>query len=190
MGLNDPPKTAVRGTPLFPHLAVALHHELRGGQLAHAHRSARVHARRGDAHLGAHAELVAVEQSRRRVDEHAGGIHLARESAKTCTTPLSCLSTGTRERSATQRTNSSPPRGMTRSRYRSCSSMAATAARSVTSTNWMAPGGAPVFSRALASTAAMRVLDSIASLPPRSSTALPDFTQRPAASAVTLGRDS
>jgi len=36
----------------------------------------------------------------------------------------------------------------------------------------------------------MSVLDSIASLPPRSSTALPDFTQSPAASAVTFGRDS
>ena len=68
--------------------------------------------------------------------------------------------------------------------------MAATASRSVTSTNWMASGGAPVFSSALASTAAISVLDSIASLPPRSSTALPDFTQSPAASAVTFGRDS
>ena len=43
---------------------------------------------------------------------------------------------------------------------------------------------------ALASTAAMSALDSIASLPPRSTTALPDFTHSPAASTVTLGRDS
>ena len=37
---------------------------------------------------------------------------------------------------------------------------------------------------------AMAVLDWSASLPPRSSTALPDLRQSPAASAVTLGRDS
>ncbi len=95
-----------------------------------------------------------------------------------------------RERSATQRTKASPPRGMMRSMSPSCSSIAATAARSVTSTNWMASAGAPVFSSALASTAAMRALDSMASLPPRSTTALPDFTHSPAASAVTFGRDS
>ena len=72
----------------------------------------------------------------------------------------------------------------------SASSSAATAARSVVSTNWIASAGAPTFSRAFASTAAMAVLDSIASLPPRSTTALPDFTQRPPASAVTFGLDS
>ncbi len=68
--------------------------------------------------------------------------------------------------------------------------MRATASRSVTSRNWMASGGAPVFSSALPSTLAMSVLEAIASLPPRRRTALPDFRQRPAASAVTLGRDS
>ena len=36
----------------------------------------------------------------------------------------------------------------------------------------------------------MMVLDSSASLPPRSRTALPDLRQSAAASAVTLGRDS
>jgi hypothetical protein len=48
----------------------------------------------------------------------------------------------------------------------------------------------PTFSNAFANTAAMAVLDSIASLPPRSTTAFPDFTHSPAASAVTFGRDS
>ena len=43
--------------------------------------------------------------------------------------------------------------------------------------NWIASGGAPAFSSALASTAAISALDSIASLPPRRRTALPDFTQ-------------
>src|SRR5919198_690006 len=56
--VSEPTKTAVRGTPLFPHLAVALHHELRRGQLAHAHRPARVHAGRGNSHLGPHPELI------------------------------------------------------------------------------------------------------------------------------------
>ena len=79
---------------------------------------------------------------------------------------------------------------MIRSTSRSSSSSAATAARSVVSTYWTASAGAPTFSSARASTAAIAVLDSIASLPPRSTTALPDLIQSPAASAVTLGRDS
>src|SRR5712692_5319115 len=88
----------------------------------------------------------------------------AEASTKTWTRPLSCLSTGTRERSATHRTKSSPPRGMTRSRSPSSSRSAATAARSVVSTNWIASAGPPAFSSALASTPAISVLDSIASL--------------------------
>ena len=56
--------------------------------------------------------------------------------------------------------------------------------------NWIASAGPPAFSTALASTAAIIVFDSIASLPPRRTTALPDLTHRPAASAVTFGRDS
>ena len=39
----------------------------------------------------------------------------ALSSTKTWHSPLSCLSTGTVERSFTRRTNSSPPRGMIRS---------------------------------------------------------------------------
>ncbi len=68
--------------------------------------------------------------------------------------------------------------------------MAITAARSGVSTYWMASAGSPVFSTALARSWAMTVLDSSASLPPRSRTAFPDFRQSAAASAVTLGRDS
>ena len=52
-------------------------------------------------------------------------------------------------------------------------------------------GFTPVaFSSALPRTAAIIPLDSMASLPPLKITALPDFTQRPAASAVTFGRAS
>ena len=79
---------------------------------------------------------------------------------------------------------------MIRSTSSSSSSSAATAARSVVSTNCTASAGAPTFSSAFASTVAIAMFDSIASLPPRSTTALPDLTQRPAASAVTFGRDS
>src|SRR5207244_4434331 len=113
----------------------------------------------------------------------------AEASTNTCTTPLSCLSTGMRERSATQRTNSSPPRGMIRSTRSSSSRSTATASRSVVSMNWIASAGPPAFSTALASTAAIIVFDSIASLPPRRTTALPDLPHRPAASAVTFGRE-
>jgi len=60
----------------------------------------------------------------------------------------------------------------------------------VVSTSCTASAGAPTFSSALARTVAIAMFDSIASLPPRSTTAFPDFTQRPAASAVTFGRDS
>src|SRR5258705_13110318 len=81
MGLNDPPKTAVRGTRLFPYLAVALHHELRRGPLAHAHRASRVHARGEDSHLRAHAELASAEHPRWRADEPARRADLAREAA-------------------------------------------------------------------------------------------------------------
>src|SRR6266545_2324000 len=69
MGLKEPPNSAVRAT-LLAHLAVAVDHELRRGQLPHAHRSSRVHARGGDAHLRAEPELVAVDQARGRVDQH------------------------------------------------------------------------------------------------------------------------
>ena len=68
--------------------------------------------------------------------------------------------------------------------------MAMTAARSAVSTTCTESAGRPAFSTALPSTLTMAALDASASLPPRSSTALPDLRQRPAASAVTLGRDS
>ena len=68
--------------------------------------------------------------------------------------------------------------------------MAMTAARSGVSTYWIASAGTPAFSADLARMCAIMLLEACASLPPRSSTALPALRQRPAASAVTFGRDS
>ena len=54
----------------------------------------------------------------------------------------------------------------------------------------MHPCGMPAPSAASASTRATASFERAAMLPPRSTAALPDFRQMPAASAVTLGRAS
>src|SRR5262245_16173801 len=82
MGLNDPPKIAVRRTRSVPELTVALHDVLDRGQLLDTDGSARMHARRRDSHLRAHAELPAVDQTRRGVDEDGCRVDLAREAAR------------------------------------------------------------------------------------------------------------
>lgn len=64
------------------------------------------------------------------------------------------------------------------------------AARSVVVTAQIEPSRQPRFHGAAASTSAMTSLERAARLPPRRMHALPDFTQTPAASAVTLGRAS
>ena len=64
------------------------------------------------------------------------------------------------------------------------------AARSVVVTAQIEPSGSPASTAAAASTSAMTSLERAARLPPRRMHALPDFTQTPAASAVTLGRAS
>ena len=51
---------------------------LRGGELAQAHGPAGVQLLGADADLGAEAELLAVDEPGRRVDEHRGGVDLAR----------------------------------------------------------------------------------------------------------------
>src|SRR2546425_11699253 len=91
-GLTAPPKTAVRAKPsptpevagaaLFPHLPIADHDELRRRQLAGADRATGVDARGRDPHLGAHAEVPAVDEPRRRVDEDDGRVHLAGEAPR------------------------------------------------------------------------------------------------------------
>ena len=64
------------------------------------------------------------------------------------------------------------------------------AARSVVVMAQMEPSGRPAPTAAAARMSAMASLERAARLPPRSTQALPDFTQTPAASAVTLGRAS
>ena len=59
---------------------VALDDVLGGGQLAQAHRAAGVELLGADADLGAEAELLAVDEAGRGVDEHRGGVDLAGEA--------------------------------------------------------------------------------------------------------------
>ena len=60
----------------------------------------------------------------------------------------------------------------------------------VSVTSWMASAGIADCSSAARMTCASAMLERMASLPPRSSTALPDFRHSPAESAVTFGRAS
>src|SRR5204862_903710 len=65
--------------PLAPDLAVALHDVFERRQLAQAHRPPGVELLRADPDLGTEAELLPVHEPGRRVHQHRGGIHLARE---------------------------------------------------------------------------------------------------------------
>src|SRR5438445_251475 len=188
MGLNEPPKTATRAT-LFANLTVALDDVLGGRQLLDADGASCVHARRRDAHLGAHPELTAIDEARGGIDHHGGGVHLAREAPR--------VGERARHDRLGQARTVAPDVGDRvvevvdhADGEDQVEVLLVPVARSVVSTNWMASAGPPAFSRALARMAAIIAFDSSASLPPRNTTALPDFTQRPAASAVTLGRAS
>src|SRR5690606_5591935 len=64
-----------------PGLAAALDDELQGGELPQPHRAASVQLLRGDADLGAEAELLAVHEAGGGVDEDRGGVDLLREAA-------------------------------------------------------------------------------------------------------------
>ena len=68
--------------PTRPDVAVAADDELPGRQLAQAHGAAGVQLLGGDADLGAEAELLAVDEPGRRVDEHGGGVDLAAPSGR------------------------------------------------------------------------------------------------------------
>ena len=86
--------------------------------------------------------------------------------------------------------SASPPRGMTTSTSPVSCTSSRTASRSVVWTSWTALAGSPAPAPLSSRTCAMARLDWMASLPPRRMTALAALRQRPAASAVTLGRDS
>ena len=85
-GLNVPPRTpSVRATRRHgTHVAVALDHVLVGAQLAQADRAAGVELLGRVADLGAHAELAAVGEARRRVDVDAGRVDAELERARRC----------------------------------------------------------------------------------------------------------
>ena len=103
-------------------------------------------------------------------------------------TPVSM--TGTVDCSTTAWISPAPPRGMTRSTSpRACMRCWADD-RSSAAICWMASAGSPAPAIASRMTAMIAALEWAADDEPRSSTALPDLRQIPAASAVTLGRPS
>ena len=98
--------------------------------------------------------------------------------------------TGTFDVSTQWRMRPAPPRGMSTSTT-PCSCMSSSAAaRSANVTAPMQPRGMPASTAASCSTRAITSFEAAAMLPPRSTAALPDFRQMPAASAVTFGRAS
>ena len=103
-------------------------------------------------------------------------------------TPVSI--TGTVDSSTTDRISDAPPRGMRTSTNPRARISSLTESRDDESSNWTASAGSPAASTASRSTATIAALDRAADEDPRSSTALPDLSASPAASAVTLGRAS
>jgi hypothetical protein len=102
-------------------------------------------------------------------------------------TPVSI--TGTVDSVTTVWISPAPPRGISTSTSpRACIS-SLTAARSP-GTPWITSAGSPASTTASRSTAMISSFDDAAEDDPRSSTALPDLRQIPAASAVTFGRAS
>ena len=105
-------------------------------------------------------------------------------------TPMPPATTGIVASSRTRRMRSAPPRGTMRSIDSCARSSAPTSSRSVDSMNCTQPAGSPAASASRATMPASTPDVSCASLPERSTTALPDFRQMHAMSTVTFGRDS
>jgi len=97
--------------------------------------------------------------------------------------------TGTFEPSTTALIRPAPPRGMSTSTSPRAAMSSAVASRPP-STSWTASRGSPAATSPSPSAATTARLECSADDDPRSRAALPDFTQMPAASAVTLGRAS
>ncbi len=104
--------------------------------------------------------------------------------------PSRCLITGMRLSAETRSISDLPPRGTMMSISPVMRSISPTAARSVVGTSWTQASGRPAAASPLCRAATMAREEWKPSEPPRRITALPDFRHRPAASAVTLGRDS
>ena len=104
--------------------------------------------------------------------------------------PVPVWMTGTVALSTQERMSPAPPRGMSRStKPRACISSLAEA-RVVSSTSCRASAGSPAWLRPRFRAETMATAERWASLPQRSTQALPAFRARAAASEVTLGRDS
>ena len=104
--------------------------------------------------------------------------------------PLPVSMTGTADCSTTARMSPAPPRG-TRTSMRPRARMSAAApALPAESTVATRSAGRAASDRAARRTSTMAALVASAALPPRSTTALPDFRVRAATSTVTLGRAS
>ncbi len=103
-------------------------------------------------------------------------------------TPVSI--TGTVDSSTTERISPAPPRGISTSTWPRARISAFTLSWLSPGTSWTTSGSSPAEAAASRSTATIAALLDRALELPRSSTALPDLRQMPAASAVTLGRAS
>jgi hypothetical protein len=103
-------------------------------------------------------------------------------------TPVSI--TGTVDSSTTDLIKDAPPRGISTSTRPRARISSFTESRDDASSSWIASAGNPADPTAERSTSTIAALDRAAEDEPRSRTALPDFRQMPAASAVTLGRAS
>ena len=104
--------------------------------------------------------------------------------------PSRCAKTGTRASFCTRATSDLPPRGIMTSISPFAASMAPTAPRSDVGTICTPPRGSPAASSPLPTSSARKADVALLSDPPRRITALPAIRHRPAASTVTLGRDS
>ena len=98
--------------------------------------------------------------------------------------------TGTVDSSTTLRIRPAPPRGMSTSTSPRARISTLTVSWESPGTSWTTSASRPTDAAASRSTATIAALLDRALELPRSRTALPDFRQMPAASAVTLGRAS
>ena len=103
-------------------------------------------------------------------------------------TPVSI--TGTVDCSTTVLISEAPPRGISTSTRPRARISSLTESRLVASSNWIALADRPASATALRSTDTIAAFELSAEPEPRSSAALPDLRQMPAASAVTFGRPS
>src|SRR3954469_19114745 len=78
-GLKAPPRTPIRATSLLPDLPAAVDDVLGRRQLAQPDRAAGMQLLGRVAYLPPHPELIAVRESRRRIDIDSGRIHPVRE---------------------------------------------------------------------------------------------------------------